>query len=98
MFETVAPLAIKNNLVVNSKFAEADVSSVASEVLALHGTVLMVWERSQIVPLAQALGVARPPKWPAHDFDSIWAITFPAGKASLVIDKENLAPANECNF
>jgi hypothetical protein len=98
MFETISPFAIKENLVVDSKFAESDVASVADEVLALRGTVLMVWEHSQIVPLARALGVAGPLTWPGSDFDSIWVITFQKGRASMSVEKQDLAPAAECGF
>jgi hypothetical protein len=98
MFETVAPFAIKENLTVNSKFEESDVAAAATEVLTLDGTVLMVWEHSQIPPLARALGVPQPPSWPEDDFDTIWVITFPGGRASMSIDREGLAPAPDCAF
>jgi hypothetical protein len=97
MLETITPFAIQQNLPINSEFAETDVSSVAKQVLGLHGTVLMVWEHSEIAPLAQALGIARPPKWPGDDFDSIWTITFHGGHASLAVGAEMLTPAADCD-
>jgi hypothetical protein len=98
MFETVAPFAIKEDLTVNSSFDESNVLAAAREVLMLHGTVLMVWDHSHIVPLARALGVREPPHWRDDDFDSIWVITFPAGKTSMSMDREDIAPAPDCPF
>ena len=98
MFETVAPLAIRENLRVNSHFEEADVATAAKELLSLNGTVLVVWEHSQLASMVKALGVPNPPLWADEDFDAMWIVTFSGGKASMSIDKENLAPAPECAF
>ena len=98
MFQTVAPLAIKYNLKLNSEFAESDVSSIAKDVLTHTGTVLLVWEHSQIPPLAAALGVTQPPAWEKEDFDSIWVISYASGQASMTIDKEGITPSGMCAF
>jgi hypothetical protein len=79
MFQTVTPFAIKHNLKVNSAFKEANVTAAATDVLTRRGLVLMVWEHSNIPPLARALGVPAgqvPAKWGKHDFDSIWTVEF----------------------
>lgn len=98
MFQTVAPLAIKYNLTVNSEFDEKAAKDVAADVKQKEGTVLMVWEHSAIQSIAGELGVENPPAWHGKDFDSIWIINFESGKALLNIDKENIVPSEDCSF
>jgi hypothetical protein len=98
MFQTVTPFAVKYNLTINSKFDKNDYSNIAENVLKKTGTVLMVWEHSSIQSLAEKLGVKSPPSWDGKDFDSIWVITYPSGKAELSPDKEGITPSLDCNF
>ena len=98
MFQTATPIAIKYNLTINSKFDGKDYADVAKSILKKRGVVLMVWEHSAIPKLAEALGAVRPPKWGDLDFDSIWIITYAAGKASLTIDHEGIIPSTSCSF
>ena len=98
MFQTVTPFAVKYNLTLNSKFGESDVAGVAQDVLKQTGTVLMVWEHSQIPPLAAQLGVSQPPPWEGADFDSIWVITYASGQASMTIDRQGITPPAACSF
>jgi hypothetical protein len=98
MFQTITPFAAKYNLKLNSTFDEKDVKDAANSVLKKKGTVLMVWEHTNIPPLAQALGIDNPPAWDKLDFDSIWIITFPDGKAKLTLDKEGIMPSDDCPF
>ena len=98
MFQTVTPFAIKHNLRINSKFNETDDNGIADHILTKTGTVLLVWEHSVIQAIAQKLGVDTPPAWSGKDFDSIWVITFPNGKASLSIEKEGITPSPICNY
>lgn len=98
MFQTVTPLAIKYNLTINSTFAENDYAEIAEDVLQKSGTVLLVWNHSDVREVASALGASTAPSWDGSDYDSIWIITFANGKASLAIDREGLAPASGCSF
>lgn len=96
MFETVVPLAVKYNLVINSKIDEKDTMGLATEIKAQKGTVLVVWEHSAIAGIVHALGVTEEVKWPGSDFDSIWIITYKDGKAILTKDNEGLNPSEDC--
>lgn len=96
MFQTISPFAIRYNLSINSKFSGNDYSTVAKSVLEKTGTILLVWNHSSIPLLAAKLGVNRPPRWAEDDFDSIWIINYPHGKAVLSIDKEGLSPSPDC--
>jgi len=96
MFQTISPFAIKHDLSINSSFPGDDYSRIARSVLEKSGTVLMVWNHTFIPPLAEALGVKNPPRWADNDFDSIWIITYPQGKAVLSIDNESISPALDC--
>lgn len=98
MFQTATPFAIKYNLTLDSKYNENDYTNTAASVLKKTGTVLVVWEHSSIPPLATSLGVTNPPAWEGNDFDSIWIITYPKGKAELSTDKEGLTPSPDCTF
>jgi hypothetical protein len=98
MFQTVTPFAVKQNLTVNSRYAEGDVASVAKDVLKRTGLVLLVWDHSQIPPLAKALGVNHPPSWGDDDFDSIWIITHASGHASMSVDTQGITPSSQCNY
>lgn len=98
MFQTVTPFAIKNKLLINSKFGEKDHDGIAKHVLKKDGTVLLVWNHSEIQNIARDLGVINPPKWSGKEFDSIWAISFENGKASLDISKQGITPSPDCNY
>jgi hypothetical protein len=98
MFQTATPIAIKYNLTINSKFDAKDYADVATSILKKSGIVLIVWEHSAIPKLAEALGADGPPKWAGSDFDSIWIITYSAGKALLTIDHEGIIPSASCSF
>ena len=97
MFETAIPLAVKYQLEITSRFDEKDFAAIAANVKEKKGTLLMIWEHKAIKDIATALGVSNPPSWDDNDYDSIWIITFPAGKAPmLTFDKENIKPSNKC--
>ncbi len=98
MFQTITPFAIQYNLTVNSKYGEKDTAKAAGDVMGKIGTVLMVWEHSEIQSLATNLGVKNAPAWNGDDFDSIWVITYQKGKATLTPDKEGISPSATCNF
>src|SRR5262245_47617074 len=97
MFQTVTPVAVHQSLTVNTKFEETEVQAVAADVLQRSGTVLLVWEHSQIRPLALALGVPDdklPAEWHGKDFDSIWVITpTKDGPSKFKKDSEGLSPS-----
>ena len=97
MFQTIIPLAVKFNLVINSKFNGKDSSGLASDILKRNGEVLVVWDHKMIVPIIHAFGITDPLlKWNDDDFDSIWIISFKNGVAVLTKDKEGLQPAADC--
>lgn len=98
MLQTLTPYAVQQNLTINTQFAEDQVSAAARHVLGRSGTVLMVWEHSQIPPLARALGVPDPPSWEKSDFDSVWRVTPGRGKARLEISSQGLHPQETCSF
>lgn len=96
MYQTVLPLAIKYNLIINSKYAVEDAAGLAQSLLLKQGTSLVVWEHKAIDNIVRALGVQQKIKWTADDYDSIWIVTIVNGKATLTMDKEGLTPAATC--
>ena len=104
MFQTASPLAVQDNLPINSKYAVADADGLARDLFKRSGVVILVWEHENIPGIAAALGVKdKHLKWEDKDFDSIWVITYANTKkgklkADLRVDKEGLNPADACNF
>ena len=98
MFQTVTPFAVKYDLSINSKYAVDDYKDVAKSVFKKNGTVLMVWSHAEITNLASTLGVEDAPTWNDADFDGMWIITYPNGKALLTLDSEGLHPQLNCSF
>lgn len=95
MFQTVTPFAVRYGLTLNSNFPEKDAAGVAADVKTKTGTVLMVWEHSNIPAIAKALGIKDPGGW-ASTFDSIWIVTIVKGVPTLSKDIEGLHPSANC--
>ncbi len=97
MFQTITPLAVKYNLIINSKFSGKDSSTLTQDIFKRYGNVLVVWDHKSIVPIIHAFGINDPLlKWDNDDFDSIWIVTFKNGTATLTKDKEGLKPSSNC--
>lgn len=98
MFQTITPLAVKYNIKINTMFKRKDYQSIADEAHRKTGTVLLIWNHSDIQNLAKALGAKNAPVWGKNDFDTIWIITWRHGVATLTVEKEGLTPSNQCPF
>jgi len=98
MLQTITPFVAKYNLAINSAYEEEDYKHVSKALLNESGTVFIVWEHKNIAPILNYLGVSNSLDWPDNDYDSIWIVTFPKGKAVFTRDKENLHPAAGCPF
>jgi len=99
MFQTIIPMAAKYNLTINSSHQERDSLAIAADLKTRTGTVLILWEHKGISPIVKSLGIQDDNlKWPDDDYDSIWIVTFKDGIAKLEKDKENINPANGCEF
>ena len=99
MFQTIAPFAMKYNLVINTSHKEKDSLLMASDLKSKKGTIIIVWEHKAIAPIVRSLGVNVPGlQWPDDDYDSIWIVTFKNGAPVLTKDKEGLKPAAGCQL
>ena len=96
MFQTITPLAVRDNLKINSAFAGNAYGPIVESIRGRSGTVLMVWNHTNIPKLAKQFGVVSPPLWLDEDFDSIWVITYSGGAADLTIDHEDISPEVAC--
>jgi hypothetical protein len=74
--DTVAPLARKLGIAVNTECDRDEAACLAnlvSAALAKHdGDVLVCWEHKQLTELVKALGDHHDMKYPAQHFDLIW--------------------------
>jgi len=98
MLQTITPFVAKYGNTINSAYEEEDYKSIGKALLKENGTILLVWEHKNIAPILEYLGVNDDLKWPGDDFDSIWIVTFPKGKAVFKRDKEGLNPPTGCPF
>ena len=85
--ETLQPLAEKSGQPVLTPFSAAEVGKLADKVRMDYGgqDVVICWVHEFLPDLARALGVIAVPQWKGKDYDSIWEIEFPAGRAELRI-------------
>jgi hypothetical protein len=85
--QTVTPLAAALHLPINDTFSDDEYPALAAALLSgkfAGKIVLVVWHHGKIPQLASALG-ATPPysPWPDNQYDRIWRIDYPNGKATL---------------
>ncbi|WP_372411335.1 hypothetical protein [Streptomyces luteireticuli] len=76
--ETVAPLAAKLGLRVNTDYGQGDESALVKEVSGRHGATLVSWEHHRISHIVKKLGTVRPAPpdaWPDDRFDLVWVFT-----------------------
>jgi len=90
--ETVAPLAARLGLPVQTPFLSEDFAALAKRILrnpAYAGkTVLICWNHEEIPQLVAALGVRpKPPKWKNRVYDLVYVITYRGGKAALATSR-----------
>jgi hypothetical protein len=86
--ETVAPLANRLNLPVQTPFLSEDYAALAKAILdnsAYAGkNVLICWNHEEIPQLARVLGVnPQPPKWKGSVYDLVFVISYHDGRARL---------------
>ena len=103
MFQTIVPLAVKYDLVINSVFDENDSTDIAADILKKKGTVLVVWNSHDIPSMVRSLGVKEKVlKWKEPDFDSIWIINYVKTAEGLKpvfsTSKENINPSPVCKY
>jgi hypothetical protein len=97
MYQTIIPFISKYHLRLNSTYEEKDFTGIARDILSKKGTILVVWDHSRLPGVARALGIQDDElNWSSKDYDGIWIITFPGGKASLKKEKEGLKPSTAC--
>ncbi|GAC1420864.1 MAG: hypothetical protein NVS9B7_07040 [Flavisolibacter sp.] len=95
MYQTIIPYAIKYNLRINTRYEVKDVDGLVKGIGKESGTVLVVWEHKAIGKIMKALGIPDA-KWDESDFDTMYVVTFPNGKAKLTKDAENIKPSGNC--
>jgi hypothetical protein len=98
-YETLAPLAERLKLPIQTPCASGDYGTLAKRILkdpAFDGkTVVVCWVHDYIPALAEALGVKSPPAhWKGSVYDRLWVITYPAGRATLAERPEHLLPGD----
>ncbi|HTI72958.1 MAG TPA: histidine phosphatase family protein [Candidatus Limnocylindria bacterium] len=86
--ETLQPLAKARQLEIRTPYASTDYAKLAHDLLAddkLKGqTVVICWVHQYLPQFAKALGVdSQPKEWRGEDYDGVYEITFPDGKARL---------------
>ena len=82
--ETLAPLAQKLKVRINTSFQRAEIESMLKEVLACKGVVVVCWQREYIPEIASHIlgndNIA-PAEWPDDCFDMIWVFDLHASRS-----------------
>ena len=76
--ETVAPLADRLGIAVNTDFGKGDEEKLVEDVMAQPGPTLICWQHGEIPAIADAFpGVTPTPpaEWPDDRFDVVWTLT-----------------------
>ncbi len=98
-YETLLPLSEKMNLQIIRSFKSGDEAQIATEILnnpQYDGkNIVICWVRDELPLLAQALGIAAPPKWASPVFNQVWKIEYyENGKSILKEIPQNLLPGD----
>src|SRR6266536_3989201 len=70
--QTVAPLAARLGVTVNTLYGKGDEAALAKEITARHGAILVSWQHEEIPAIVHGLGAvhpAAPAIWPDDRFD-----------------------------
>ena len=76
--ETVAPLAQRLGIAVNTDYGKGDEEKLVDQVIAEPGPVLICWQHGELPGIAAAFPdvTPTPPKdWPDDRFDVVWTFT-----------------------
>jgi hypothetical protein len=76
--ETVAPLAAKLGLTVNTSYGKGNEETLVKHVLAQPGPVLISWQHGEIPAIAEtfpSVSPTPPSEWPDDRFDVVWVLT-----------------------
>ena len=72
--ETIAPLAQKLAVRIDTRFSRSETENMVEHVVNSKGVVLICWQREYIPQIASLIlgNNAAPPDWPEDCFDMIW--------------------------
>jgi hypothetical protein len=76
--ETIAPLAKKLGIQVDSSFGKGEEEQLMEKVTSQPGPTLICWQHGEIPAIAEAFGNVTPTppsKWPDSVYDVIWTLT-----------------------
>lgn len=76
--ETVAPLAQRLGITVNTTYGKGEEDALATDVASQPGPTLICWQHGEIPALARAFPLVTPyppSTWPDDRFDVIWTLT-----------------------
>lgn len=76
--ETIAPLARKLGIQVDSSFGKGEEEQLIEKVTSQPGPTLICWQHGEIPAIAEAFGDVTPTppsKWPDSVYDVIWTLT-----------------------
>src|SRR5205823_5467594 len=79
--ETVAPLAQRLGITVNTSYGKGDEDALVAEAASRPGPTLICWQHGEIPAIIQAFNAVTPTpptEWPDDRFDVIWTLTATA--------------------
>jgi broad specificity phosphatase PhoE len=96
--ETVAPLAQRLGITVNTDYGKGDEEALVDHVIGQPGPTLICWQHGEIPDIATAFPdvTPTPPKdWPNDRFDVVWTFTKTAGGWHFAQVPELLLPQDQ---
>jgi hypothetical protein len=93
--ETVAPLAKKLGIQVDSSFGKGEEQQLIEKVTSQPGPTLICWQHGEIPAIAEALGNVTPTppsKWPDSVYDVIWTMTKTSDGWAFAQQPEKVLP------
>jgi hypothetical protein len=98
-YETLAPLAQKLQLTIQTSFPASDHKALARWVMTSPEcdgkTIVICWVHESLPDLATDFGVKSvPTPWKAHVFDRAWVIRWPKQKAKLLDLPQRILPGD----
>ena len=96
-FETVMPLSSALNVPISNDVLNENFVDLAKLLLGgqFAGKVVLVsWHHGTLSKFVEALGATAPYVWPETQFDRIWRIDYPGGRAKVTDLPQRLLPGD----
>jgi hypothetical protein len=96
--QTLAPLARRLGLSVNTNFGKGEEGALVADVISRPGPALICWQHGEIPAIAEAFGDVSPTppsEWPDERYDLVWTLTASTQGWNIAQIPEMVMPGDE---